>query len=286
VEQLILGIDAGNYQAKVAGSYGTDSFRTAICDWFERDVVESFGEDDMEFEVGNRKGFAGTIAVYEDVYGGEAMYGDSKAHDDTKVRVLLAIYRYIKKYDIDTTQISIVVGQPIKKHVREDKKQIQQMLKGTHSFIVNGEHTIISIINVGVAPEGSGSFWSNPADGTIRIIDVGSGTVNAATVIFNRHVNTASDTFNFGIETIDNKDDLSAIARGIIRGTTRLKWNRSDKVLVCGGIANRIIPFIAEHYHLAQVSSPILKGNGKVTIAKPTFANAIGFYEIAKGAFS
>jgi len=33
---LILGIDAGNHTAKVAGDYGIDSYRTAICDWFER----------------------------------------------------------------------------------------------------------------------------------------------------------------------------------------------------------------------------------------------------------
>src|SRR5690606_22220871 len=76
LSKLILGVDAGNYRAKVAGPYGVDSYRTAICDWFERDIVESFADDDMEFHIGDRKGFAGTIAAYEDIYGTGSMFGD------------------------------------------------------------------------------------------------------------------------------------------------------------------------------------------------------------------
>ena len=87
----MLGVDAGNHKGKVVGPFGVDSFKTNICDWFERNVEEKFGVDDMEFEIGNRKGFAGSIAEHEDDYGNGTRYGDSKAHEDTKIRVLLAI---------------------------------------------------------------------------------------------------------------------------------------------------------------------------------------------------
>lgn len=284
--RLILGIDAGNHKAKVVGPYGVDIFRTAVCDWFERNVVEKHGDDDMEFEIGDRKGFAGSIAAYEDEFGGGSMFGESKAHDDNKVRILLALFRYINKYCPGDKTISLVTGQPIISHKSDEKESIRTMLIGPHEFTVNGKVQRVHIMDVKVAPEGSAAYWSNPHAGTVRIIDIGSGTVNAATIIDNRHVNNASGTFNFGMETVSDKNDLQRIARGIIRATTELKWKKTDKVFVCGGVAEDIFPHIAEHYPNAQVLVPqYKKGEGRVSHLQPVFANAVGFYELAKGAF-
>lgn len=285
MSKLLLGIDAGNYQAKIAGPFGIDSYRTAICAWFERNIVESFGNDDMEFQIGNRKGFAGSIAVYEDEFGEGSMFGDSKAHEDTKIRVLLAIYRYINKYCPGTKDVSLVTGQPITSHKENEKEKIKSMLIGSHEFVVNDVKQHFHIHDVGVAPEGSGAFWSLPQDGVIRIIDIGSGTVNAASVNDRRPLNNASDTFNFGMETVTNKKDLETVARAIIRGTTRLKWKRDDSVFVCGGISKDILPYIAEHYVNAQLLKPQLQERNLLINAEPVFANAIGFYKLAKGTF-
>lgn len=282
---LILGIDAGNHMAKVAGEYGIDSYRTAICEWFERDIVEMHGADDMEFEINDRKGFAGTIAVYEDEFGGGSMFGDSKAHADTLIRVLLAIYRYIKKYCPGVENVSLVTGQRIISHKDAEKKKIIEMLKGTHEFTVNGEWQRIHIHDVAVGAEGSGAYWASPEVKTVRIIDVGSGTVNCATVVDKRYINNASDTFNFGMETVNNKDDLASVARGIVRGTTKLKWGKNDTVLICGGIAKDILPFIADHYSSADLLQPLLKNGSNVTVADPVYSNAIGFYNLARKAF-
>lgn len=285
MNRIILGIDAGNHKAKVVGPFGVDSFKTNICDWFERDVEESFGPDDMEFEIDGRKGFAGTIAQYEDEFGDGTRYGDSKAHEDTKIRVLLAIHRYLSRYCPHIEQVSFVAGQPIKRHKQAEKDSIIAMLKGNHEIKVNRRIRKVSIDRVAVAPEGSGAFWAQPSDGIIRVIDVGSGTVNAATIIDRKHVNNASTTFNFGVETVSNKDDVQKIARGIIRNTTKLKWNKNDKILICGGITEGIAPYIIEHYINAEIINPTIhRGNG-VTTLHPVFSNAVGFYAIAKGAF-
>lgn len=285
MEKIILGIDAGNHKAKVVGPFGVDSFKTNICDWFERDVEETFGADDMEFEIAGRKGFAGTIAQFEDEFGDGTRYGDSKAHEDTKIRVLLAIHRYLNRFCPHIENVCFVTGQPIKRHKHAEKDVIINMLQGEHNVKVNNKQRKIIIERVGVAPEGSGAFWAKPETGLLRIIDVGSGTVNAATIIDNRHVNNASTTFNFGVETVANKSDLQKIARGIIRNTTKLKWNKNDKVLICGGITEGIAPYIIEHYNNAEIINPtIQRGNG-VTPLHPVFANAVGFYAIAKGAF-
>lgn len=280
---LVLGIDAGNYRAKVAGPYGVDSYRTAICDWFERDIVEDFGEgDDMEFALKGRKGFAGTLASYEDQYGGGAMYGESKAHEDTLIRVLLAIYRYRAQYCPGFSRFKIVAGQPIISHGVDEKAKLADLLRGEHVITVNGVRQRITIEEVGIAAEGTGAFMSQPQDGVVRIIDVGSGTVNCATVKDKRHINNASKTFNYGVETSGGRDNLDGIARGIIRSTTELKWQRTDQVFVCGGITEELLPLISAHYPSAQSFIPQLNALDGVQAHLPTFANAIGFYEIAR----
>ena len=285
MSKLILGIDAGNHSAKTVGEFGSDIFKTNICDWFDRKVEETFGQDDMEFEIGERKGFAGTIAEFEDEFGTSSMYGNSKAHEDTKIRVLLAIYRYMKKNYLSSKNIAIVVGQPITMHNQSEKDKIVELLRGKHEFIVNGEKQSFTITDVGVAPEGSSAFWVFDKMGKWRIIDIGSGTVNASTINDKHHVNNASDTLNFGVETVNDEEDYKRIARGIIRNTTSLKWLQDDNVLVCGGIAEGILPLITEHYTKAIVLKPTLNIGGSVVQLHPVYANSVGYFELAKGAF-
>lgn len=280
---LLIGVDAGNYGGKTAGPYGVDFYRTAICDWFERDVVETHGADDMEFEIDGRKGFAGTIATREDFFGVGAMYGESKAHDDTKIRVLLGLYRYLEKYSPSERRLSIVTGQPLKMHKEVEKAQIIEMLRREHVFKVNGDRQRIIIENVGVAGEGAAAYWSSPSMGAKRIIDIGSGTVNCATIIDKIFINTASDSFNFGMETSGPRANLAEIARAIIKATARLKWGKGDTVLVCGDAAVALLPFLQDYFTNAQVISPILRlADGGVEILKPVYANAVGNYEIAR----
>ena len=209
------------------------------------------------------------------------MYGESKAHEDTLIRTLLAIYRYTSKYCPGMKRISLVTGQPIVSHNADEKERLSSMLRGTHNFIVNGEKQTVNIEEVGVAAEGTGAFWSSPQEGEVRIIDVGSGTVNCATMNGGRHINNASETLNFGIETTGNKNDLDGFARGIIRSTTSLKWKRSDKVFLCGGIADELLPYIAFHYDKVRAVTPVLEKHNGREILTPLYANAVGFYVIA-----
>lgn len=280
MSELLLGIDAGNYMAKTAGPYGLDNYRTAICDWFRRDFVESFGNDDMEFEIDGKKGYAGSIAEHEDVFGGSGMYGDSKAHEDTKIRVLLALYRYINRFCPGIENVSLVTGQPIASHSEKEKRKLIGMLQGAHEFTVNGNPQRIYIEEIGIAAESSGAFWSSPKMGKVRIIDVGSGTVNVATIVDKKIINNASQTFNFGMETVDR--GLDSVATGIIRATTKLRWESNDAVFVCGGVASDITPYIKGHYPSAQLVQPLLKKHNGMEVANPVFANAIGYYELAR----
>lgn len=282
---LILGIDAGNFKAKVAGPYGVDSFKTNICGWFERDVEEWFGDDDMEFEINGRKGFAGSIAEFEDEFGNGTTYGDSKAHEDTKIRVLLAIHRYLEKYSLDIDVVQIVTGQPVSNHKEAEKNKIIDMLQGDHKFIVNGKKRKLTIDKVKVAPEGTGAFWSNPQPGAIRIIDVGSGTVNVVSTTDKKYVHQSSGTLNTGMETLKTKNDFEGMAKGIIRFTTKLKWKKNDTVFVCGGAAENLTPYLQDQYVNAVTLNPQLKREYDIISTKPIYANAVGFYNLAKGVY-
>lgn len=280
---LILGVDAGNYMGKVVGCYGEETFRTSLCEWFERDIHENFGEDDMEFIISGRRGYSGTIASYEDEFGIGSVYGDTKAHEDTKIRVLLAIYRYIEKYCPGEENVKIVTGQPIVSHKEEEKSKIIDMLIGGHVLQVNGNRVKVNVKDVKVGAEGSSAFWGDVGEGKIRIIDVGSGTVNCATIENRKHIHTGSGTFNFGTETIKNPSNKEGLARGIVRATTLLKWDREDKVYVCGGVAEEVVCFIRGQYKNAVELTPKLVDNyGSIKELEPIYANAVGFYELAK----
>jgi plasmid segregation protein ParM len=62
--------------------------------------------------------------------------------------------------------------------------------------MVNGAHKNITIEAVEVATEGGGAFRPNPDNGTIRVLDIGSGTVNSITVKDKRHINNVYSKIN------------------------------------------------------------------------------------------
>lgn len=284
MSDLILGMDAGNHGVKMASEYGVAMYSSAICNWFSRDVEEVYGSDDAEFEINGRRGYTGTIARYEDEFG-ESMYGLSKAHEDTLVKVLVSISRYIKERNLSVRTVSLVTGQPIKQHVPKDKEFIVDMLKGKHTFIVNGECFSFTIENVGVCAEGSGAYWSFPEKQSVKIADLGSGTTNLATIRDRKHVNNMSDTVNFGMNTGKNERDVESMVGGVIRATTRLQWGKDDTVYICGGVAEEAIIHMKNHYNNAEVLYPLLEGYEGTSRESPVYANAIGFLKIAQATF-
>jgi plasmid segregation protein ParM len=276
----ILGIDAGNSKCKVMGEFGTESFVSSICKARERNLEQKFGEDDMIVEYEGNQYFAGSLATHESRFG-SAMMGDTKAHEHAKLRTLIAIHRYYERLN---TSMSIVVGQPITKHNQKEKDRIKQMLMGWHTLTVNGVEKRFFISRVEVAAEGGASFWSNPQMGLIRILDVGSGTVNAATLKDKRYIDKDSFTLSYGMETQDDTD-IEDMSNGIA-GECLKRWKRNDLLWLIGGAAETIQPYIKNHFPNSQVLRPNIKVGGGIKSVSPIYANAIGFYQIARGVFS
>lgn len=270
---MIVGVDAGNSEVKVAGINGTMKFCAALGDYQERNLENNHG-DGMEWEYEGKRGFAGTLALIESDYGGMVM-GDTKAHDDAKMRVLLALHRYS-----NSDRYEIVVGQPISKHTPDEKQKIKEMLIGRHTLTVNDETKTFTITKCEVAAEGASAFWSAPTNGLVRIIDVGSATVNCATLLNKRYVNRDSETLPFGYNSVRNKD-LYELSRGIFSHVSK-RWKREDTVYLVGGIAELLLEPMARYFPNIDVMLPLLRDRYE----HPIYANAIGFFEIGRGVYA
>lgn len=270
---MILGIDAGNFETKVCNGVEVFGFLSDIGEYRERKLKDSFGKDDMVWEYKGEKGFAGTLARFESEFGG-TIKGKTKAHKDAILRILIAIHKFGSENN------KVIIGQPIESHYDEEKEKIKLQLLGEHKLKLNGKEKVFKIERVEVAPEGPSAILSNPVNGLVRIIDIGSGTTNFGTLYNLRKVDKDSFTEQIGTEITKNKDpkEMANKIIRIISGT----WDLMDQIFLTGGGAERIYPHLKEHLINCKVLRPRL-GN---KVVQTKYGNCIGFYTIAKGLFA
>lgn len=279
----MLGIDAGNSNIKIVGDEGELLIPSALGEYRERKLYQKFSDNDIEYKYKKERGFAGTLAQYESQLLASQM-GDSKAHQEMVIRVLIGITQYTQE-----TIFDIVVGQPIAKHNQEEKDKMKNMLQGEHRININGVERYINICNVEIASEGGSAFWSNPVSGVIRIMDIGGGTVNAATLNEARYIDKESFTIPEGMDTLLN-NDLEALARKISLHALRV-WDKEDALLICGGGSKSLKHHIGKYFNNSSLLCPFLRVVGSHGITQgrqldPVFANAVGFYNMAKKVFN
>lgn len=270
----IVGIDGGNNEVKVVGEKNTFKFYSNIGEYRELRLESTF-VDKMVFDYKGRKWFGGDLARRESEWLG-SMSGDSKAHEELLIRVLLALHRYS-----DETSFRIVVGQPISKHLPRYKDAIKSLLIGTHEFTLNDVTKQITVEQCAVVAEGAGAFWSNPKRGLIRIIDVGSATVNCVSIQDGEYIDKDSFTIKGGVDS--ESSDLFSIARSVSMKALK-KWARKDNVYVAGGCAEQMIEPFQYHFTNVRVLNPQIKTEGGISQLHPVFANAMGFYNVGRKA--
>lgn len=273
-----VAVDAGNNEVKVRYGNLLDKFCSAIGDFHERPQKENHGIDDMEWEYQGEKGFGGTLAKVESNFGSE-MYGVTKNHFEGKMRILLALHRNVSQQDI-----FISVCNPYDFLTKIEADDIKRSLIDTHEIKVNGITKVFNIKDVVVIGEGAAAYHSIPKhEELIRIIDIGSGTVNLITISkFGKVINKESLTAEFGMLTSKHGEaSPRAIVRGIIGETSKRKWHRDDLVMIAGGAAEKLYPFIVEHYKRAEIIKPEIWTPKGIQVAKPIFANVIGSYNLA-----
>lgn len=272
----ILGVDAGNSRVKVYGDRGADMFLSVLGEHRDLKLTNTLLKDDMIYEYNSVKGFAGTLAKRESEFGG-SMMGTSKAHPDMLIRVLIALHRYAVS---DNESFGIVVGQPIINHTDTFKSLMKDMLIGQHLFTLNGVKRDLNIEWVGIGPEGASAHWSSPKSGKVRIIDVGSATVNIATIIDGMYIDKESNTFDFGLNT-NLSTDKDAFCRRVAINCLK-KWKKSDEVYIMGGYAEQLQKHMQYYFRTVKVLRPQVTINSTLTLISPIFANAVAFYNMAR----
>lgn len=286
----ILGIDAGNSRVKVFGGAGELSFMSHRYPYQTLNLDGAVDKDDVEYiiyEYEGQKWLAGQLAVEESGGRSAAKKGESKAHEETLIRVLLAIHRYITFKNISETKFKIVVGQPIENHKR-DKEAIKDMLEGTHTIAleIKGEMVpkTFTIQRCEVVAEGASAYLAEPREGLLRYIDFGSGTVNGVTVKNGSYVNGQSFTEPYGVET--KNMTKTALVELTLARTSEI-WDRDDTVFVVGGVAEdeEILNGLRKDYPNAQPLRPRVLYGDTVTQYPPIWANAIGMYNLARSLY-
>lgn len=257
---MIVGFDWGNAYTKICTPQAVYSYPSDIIPYRKIKVSNALREHDYIFEYQGRKGLAGTLARDEKTALDRTRKGDTKLHEDALIRLLIGL---------PEQPIQLVVGQPINRH-SEDKERIINMVKGTHTITVNGKRKRVEITDVVVGVEGGSAYLSNPQR-KIHLIDIGSGTINFATVIDGRFINSQSTTIAQGLE--NTEQDYESIAANIKNIVLDLGWK--DSIFVMGGGAG-VIPLPYPKFN------PIFKSQ----IYAPEFANAIGYYKIGEQLWS
>jgi plasmid segregation protein ParM len=275
----IIAADGGNFRTKVVHSRGYDSFSSAIGEWNNRKAGDIHSSEDMDFHIVNKydnfKGFAGPLASLESEYGG-SMYGTSKNHEDARIRILLGIAR-----NLFEPVVNVIVGQPYTSHTDIEKKEIIDSLKGEHQVTINGKLKEFNISDVLVGIEGAMAFWSQPHDGAVNLIDVGSGTVNCIHFLNKRIVDRKSDTLPFGSETSKTSVNHEGMAGAIFKNMSK-SWNKNDLTLLCGGSAKNMLNPLKKYYPNIKLIEPtILVSESISTKIDSGYANAAGMYNVA-----
>lgn len=279
----VIAVDGGNYETKVIHSRGYESFISSIGEWRQRRGNESHSDQDMEFEIVNKydhiKGFAGPLANVESDYSG-SVFGITKNHPDANTRILLAVHR-----NIIGNEVCLVVGQPYKSHVENEKSDIINALVGDHTVTINGVKKNFNIRDVKVGIEGAMAFISNPVEEACNVIDVGSGTVNCIHFLNKKIVDRKCDTLPFGSETSKSTvTNYEAMASGIFKSMSGV-WNKSETTLLCGGSAKSILHFLRKYYpHIEEMKPMVDLGGIRVPIPSK-YANAIGMYNLGMKVF-
>lgn len=261
---MISAIDAGNYQTKFYDGRQLRAFPSLIGEYRERNLLQQHGEYDFEWEYDGQRGFAGTLALHESECA-DSQKGESKAHPDARLRVLLALHQFG-----EGVEHQIIVGQPISMHQETEKAAIKKMLCGRHEVIVNGKRKIIVIRRCEVAAEGVTAGLLVTAGGLIRVIDVGSGTVNFGTLIDRRFNDRGSFTLGTGMETLRSVEPADFARQIALRALAR-SWKANDTVYLCGGGAGAVLATLRAYFPGVRM----IEGN-------PEYANVKAFYLIAR----
>jgi len=270
----IIPVDTGRNETKLLDGI---SFKSIVGDWHHREM-----SDGGEYEViinDKEKHFVGQLAEDES-FAPTSMNTASKIHNQTRVLFITAVGLSIVENESD---LLIVTGVPIIDFNTTTKKALEDLLYGDYDIQINGERKKFSINNLKLVPEAVASFQyalykdESLAIGKKRILDLGSLTVNYATIKETKFITRDSGTVQFGsIKLKDNHIDDKQYVQKIISELSEkfTDYEDSDRILLTGGGALKFGDLFKQFYKNVEI------------ITNPVFSNTNGYHRMGLKAWA
>lgn len=269
--QQIVAIDTGRATTKVATHNKQLSFKSIVGDWQVRNL--SF-EGEWEVEINSEKYFISDLAESESI-AARKMTTKSKIHLESKVCILSALAMVAEE-----EYPHIFLGVPVDQFNQEIKMEMLNLLKGEYYVKINGQLKHLFIDDITICPEGAGTFHYSLAkypfleNSKVRILDIGSRTVNMVVVNNKKFISRDSGTLNYGAlmleETSLTQEQLSM---KIIADLSK-KWmeydQKSDVFLLTGGGSTLLEKWLKPNFSSCKL------------VEDPIMSNVLGFLKMAE----
>jgi plasmid segregation protein ParM len=262
IRVVIGSVDAGKngikgvFPAPIGNKY--IYFTSSLCHYRELKVDVPLDHKNMVIEYQSKKYFGGELAL-RDGYIPLSYKAESKLHETTLINVLAALHQ------VNDTRFKIIVGSPISVRTEHEKEALKSLIKGEHTIKVNGVEKKINIERVEVSPEGAAGFYSQPEKGEVQGFDFGSTTIN----YFYFSNGSFVDKFSGNIALEDGLMDPKEVMESLNMILSN-KFNPHHRTMIMGGKAQTMFPYVKKYYPNSFI------------VQNPLFANAIGFYQIAR----
>lgn len=258
---MIVAVDCGRSYVKVVTEERSFLFPSKVSGWRRRNYRQDLSGD-IELDYQGRRWFVGKLAEREGEFTRQAMQ-ESKAVEETLILTMTALHLAESK-----GKIVLITGLPIGNYTDLEQKAVKELLEGPHTVKLNGRERHFFVDRVFTTIEGGGAFFSAPRMGLVRIIDIGAKTTNYATFQDKVFIDRESGTLPIGWETV-KVSNLKEMA-DLIAGTVSKTWSSQDVVMLVGGMARKLEPFVQEHFCHA------------FAVEEPQMANVKGYYEIGR----
>lgn len=263
----MIGIDVGRASVKVSGERDF-TFPSVVGEARELRLGDG---GDYRVTIDGQAYFVGALA--EESFSRREMATESKVTPETAVLFLTAL-ALAGGGDVTT-------GLPVAHHSPEGKAAFERLLWGKHQVIVNGTASIVNVERLVIVPEGAASFWGmvlndegkiirpDLTSKRVRVLDLGSRTVNYVTLVNGKYLDRESGTLGYGCLELDHVGDQHFTRRVIGDLAKALSDLRpTDHFLLTGGGATRLGGYFRRDYPNSE------------TVPDPLFANAIGYRKL------
>lgn len=282
----IIAIDVGRNEVKGFNGSKEVVLKSVVGSHHILDVKPKY--DDYEVEINGVKKFVSNLAIVESKNKSNRATR-TKIHNDTKILLLTALSLLVDS----KKPFNVITGMPLDQYSVKSKNEIMEYLAGKHTVTVNGNTAEFEITkkNFSMGQEAVGSYWNEVLDlkgnevdpykfltKKVRVIDIGSRTINFCTIDKGDYINAESGCLNFGTVRItrnapsseEEYNELKSSFVDQIVADISQEWEdyENDVVLITGAGSLLLQVWLIKAYLNAIMSS------------NPKMGNVYGFYKI------